>query len=81
MKHCHEDACLFDDDGSDRRRDGGVVGGTTTTAAVVTPTTRDAFLQSYGLSKLCVTTVERWMHVCGFKYKKREKHYFVDGHQ
>ena len=28
-----------------------------------------------------MTTVARWMHACGFKYKKREKHYFVDGHQ
>jgi hypothetical protein len=23
----------------------------------------------------------RWMHACGFRYKKREKHYFVDGHE
>jgi hypothetical protein len=21
------------------------------------------------------------MHACGFRYKKREKHYFVDGHE
>jgi hypothetical protein len=23
----------------------------------------------------------RWMHACGFRYKKLEKHYFVDGHK
>ncbi len=78
VKRCHETACLFDDDGGNQND--GVVGAITTDK-VITPTTRDAFLQAYGLSKLCVTTVARWMHACGFKYKKGEKHYFVDGHQ
>jgi hypothetical protein len=80
VKRRHENACLFDDDGGCNQNDGIV--GVTTVDEVVTPTsTRDAFLQAYGLSKLCVTTVARWMHACGFKYRKREKHYFVDGHQ
>ena len=39
------------------------------------------FLQSYGLSKLCMKTVLRWMHVVGFRYTNRSKHYFVDGHE
>ena len=57
VKRCHKCACLFDDNGDDRQHDG-VAGGTTTTE-VVTPTTSDAFLQSYGLSKLCVTPVAK----------------------
>ncbi|KAI2512867.1 hypothetical protein MHU86_1413 [Fragilaria crotonensis] len=47
----------------------------------VTPTTKESFLQSYGLSTLSITTIARWMHACGFRFKKREKHYFVDGHE
>ena len=30
---------------------------------------------------LSITTISRWMHAVGFRYKKREKHYFVDGHE
>ena len=26
-------------------------------------------------------TLARWVHACAFRYKKREKHYFVDGHE
>ena len=77
VKHRHKNACLFNDD--DINQYDGVVGAITTDK-VVTPTTRDTFLQAYGLPKLCVTTVARWMHACGFKLK-REKHYFLDGHQ
>ncbi|KAI2509539.1 hypothetical protein MHU86_4916 [Fragilaria crotonensis] len=79
VKRRHKDASLFDDDGGMNNH--GVEEGTITGVEAIAPTTRDAFLQSYGLSKLCMTTVGRWMHACGFKYKKREKHYFVDGHQ
>ncbi len=66
-----QDGCLFDNDGGD------AVG----VAELVTPTTKAAFLQSYSLSNLCFTTMPRWMHACVFRYKKREKHYFVDGHE
>lgn len=49
----------------------------------VTPTTKESFLQSYGLSTLLsITTIlARWIHACGFRFKKREKHFFVDGHE
>jgi hypothetical protein len=50
VKRRHEDACLFDDNGGDRQTNG-VVGGTTSAEVATTPTTRDTFLQSYGLSK------------------------------
>ena len=43
-------------------------------------TTKD-FLQSYGLLKASMATVLRWMHSVGFRYKNRNKHYFVDGHE
>jgi hypothetical protein len=71
------DGCLFDDNGDDARDD--VVLGVA--EELVTPTTRAAFLQSYGLSSISIATMARWMHACGFRYKKREKHYFVDGHE
>jgi hypothetical protein len=64
--------CLHNNDGDHRDAVVGVV-------ETVTPTTKEAFLQSYGLSSLCITTMARWMHACGFRYKKREKYYFVDG--
>jgi hypothetical protein len=35
----------------------------------------------YGLQKVGITTIARWMHAAGFRYKKRGKHYFVDGHE
>lgn len=66
------DGCLFNDEGGDAV---GVL------ADVVTPTTNEATLQSYDLSGLNISTMARWMHACGFRYKKREKHYFVDGHE
>ncbi|KAI2489341.1 hypothetical protein MHU86_25254 [Fragilaria crotonensis] len=68
VKRRHEDASLFDDDGGMNNH--GVEEGTITGVEAIAPTTRDAILQSYGLSKLCMTTVGRWMHACGFKYKK-----------
>jgi hypothetical protein len=39
------------------------------------------FLQSYGLLKVSMATVLRWMHSVGFGYKNRSRHYFVDGHE
>ncbi|KAI2506094.1 hypothetical protein MHU86_8325 [Fragilaria crotonensis] len=68
------DGCLLNDDGDHRDAVLGEV-------EAVTPSTKEAFLQSYGLSSLSITTMARWMHACGFRYKKREKHYFVDGHE
>jgi hypothetical protein len=38
-------------------------------------------LRSFGLSKVSIATVVRWMHTTGFRYKNRCKHYFVDGHE
>jgi hypothetical protein len=37
--------------------------------------------KDYGLSKVSMATVLRWMHSVGFRYKNRSKHYFVDGHE
>ncbi len=54
VKRRQENACLFDDDGGNKNN--GVVGAITT-GKVVTPKTRDTFLQAYGQSKLCMTTV------------------------
>ncbi len=62
------DGCLFNDDGD---AVSGVVAGN---EKVLTPTTQDAFLQSYGLSNLSMTMMARWMHACGFRYMKRKKH-------
>lgn len=67
------DGCLFDNDGNDV--------GVGVAKEIVTPTTRAAFLNSYCLSSISMATIARWMHSCGFRYKKREKHYFVDGHE
>ncbi len=61
VKRRHENACLFDDDGGNQNN--GAVGAITTDK-VVTPPTRDTFLQAYGPSKLCVTTVAcLWLQV------------------
>ena len=73
------DGCLFNDDGDYDGTAAVLLGRVTDNE--VTPTTKEAFLQSYGLSNLSITTMARWMHACGFRYKKREKHYFVDGHE
>ena len=74
--------CFFDDNGDETA----AVDNCNPVAAVVSdeieiPSTRTAFLQSYGLSTISIATIARWMHACGFRYKKREKHYFVDGHE
>ena len=67
---------LFDDNGDDER----VVVGVQAEQQIA-PATKEAFLQAYRLPNLGITTITRWMHACGFRYKKREKHYFVDGHE
>ena len=67
------DGCLFDDSGDDAHDD--VVLGLAD--KLVTPTTRAAFLQSYGLSSISIATMARWMHACGFRYEKRKKHYLL----
>ena len=43
--------------------------------------TKEAFLKNYGLLKLTMATVARWMHAVGFRHTTRGKHYFVDGHE
>ena len=71
-------AGLFDDNGDDAAN---VVVVTADALVPQMPTTKASFLQLYGMSKISVATMVRWMHACGFRYKKREKHYFVDGHE
>ncbi len=38
-------------------------------------------LQCYGLTKLCPSTVYKWMKQLGFKYEPQRKGYYVDGHE
>jgi hypothetical protein len=42
---------------------------------------REQFLLTYGLTKISICKIARWMHAVGFKYETRRKHYFVDGHE
>ena len=84
---------LFDDDGDECTSNVVVVGGgaSTTTSDIndkeveisrsITQTPKDFFLETYRLRTLGITTIARWMYAVGFRYKKREKHYFVDGHE
>lgn len=68
-KHCQEDGCLFDNNhGRDRGIYDSVMEGMTTTQELVNSKVWDGFLNSYGLSKLCVTPIARSMLACGFKY-------------
>jgi hypothetical protein len=62
-----QDGCLFTDDGEHSDAVKGVLAEADKT---VTPTTsKEAFLQSYGLSNSRITTTARWMHAfCGFRY-------------
>ena len=81
MKRENNCGCLFDDNGNE---DTAAVDNNNAVAVIkelVMPSTRTAFLQSYSLSTISIATIARWMHACGFRYKKREKHYFVDGHE
>jgi len=42
---------------------------------------RRELLAEYGLTKVSITTVYRWMVCLGFKYEIRRKGYYVDGHE
>jgi len=42
---------------------------------------KKAFLSYYGLTKVCVTTVCRWMKVLGMNYCLRKFNFYVDGHE
>ena len=86
---------LFDDDGTERQdtSDGVCANNNAPTPNLaldinaddcieITPSTqKDSFLQRYGLKTLGITTIARWMYAVGFRFKKREKHYSVDGHE
>ena len=43
--------------------------------------TKDELLRQYGLTKLCLGTIYKWMHHFGFKYSVSKKTYYVDGHE
>ena len=43
--------------------------------------TEKAILRRYGLTKLCPSTVYKWMKLLGFKYELQHKGYYVDGHE
>jgi hypothetical protein len=43
--------------------------------------TEKAILRRYGLTKLCPSTVYKWMKLLGFKYEPQRKGYYVDGHE
>ncbi|KAI2509347.1 hypothetical protein MHU86_5100 [Fragilaria crotonensis] len=81
---------LFDDDGTERQdtnastcaNDNAPTPSLVLDTVEVPPNTlKDLFLQRYGLKTLGITTIARWMYAVGFRFKKREKHYFVDGHE
>ncbi len=75
-------SCLFDENSDDHNT--AAVDNNNTVAVsneLVMPSTRTAIFQSCGLSTISIATIARWMHTCGFRYKKREKHYFVDDHE
>ena len=42
---------------------------------------KDALLKQYGLTKLCLGTIYKWMASFGFKYCTSKKTYYVDGHE
>jgi hypothetical protein len=87
---------LFDDDGTERQNsnDSACDNNNTPTPSLVldidandcivevtASTQKDLFPQRYCLKTLGVTRTARWMYAVGFRLKKREKHYFVDGHE
>jgi hypothetical protein len=37
--------------------------------------------EQYGLKKLCISTVYRWMRALGFKFEVHKKGFYVDGHE
>jgi hypothetical protein len=46
-------------------------------------TTEEVLLVNHSAQQaaISITTMARWMHTCGFHFKRREKHYSVDGHK
>ena len=38
-------------------------------------------LQEHGLTKICVSTVYKWLKQLGFRFEARKKCYYVDGHE
>ena len=47
----------------------------------MTAATKESYLRRYGLKCISMSTIVCWMHVVGFRYQNRAKHYFVDGHE
>ena len=43
--------------------------------------TKQEILKQYGLTKLCLGTIYKWMNSFGFKYSVAKKTYYVDGHE
>jgi len=43
--------------------------------------TYDSFLNCFGLKKICVSTIWRWMHYLGYTFDERKKCYFTDRHE
>lgn len=41
----------------------------------------ESFLNCFGLKKICVSTVWRWMHYLGYTFDERKKCYFTDRHE
>ena len=42
---------------------------------------KESYLKRYGLKCISMSTIVRWIHVVGFRYQNRAKHYFVDVHE
>ena len=47
----------------------------------VTAATKESYLRIYALKCISMSTIVRWIHVVGFRYQNRAKHYCVDGHE
>jgi hypothetical protein len=43
--------------------------------------TNESILNKYGYKKMCLSTVNKWMHALNFSYKPRKKNYYVDNHE
>jgi hypothetical protein len=42
---------------------------------------KQIIMQHYGLTKLCLGTVYRWLKLLGFTYEAHRKGNYVDGHE
>ncbi len=38
-------------------------------------------LRPYHLTSISISTASHWLHLLGFRYKLRQKGYYVDGHE